>query len=61
MCATVPEGLPDGGVIDPVCGMRVHLGPHAITLQHDGRTIGFCATGCREVYAADHCISSSDS
>lgn len=47
-------GLPDGVVIDPVCGMRVHLGRKAITLDHDGRTLGFCATGCRDVYAHDH-------
>jgi hypothetical protein len=46
--------LPDGVVIDPVCGMRVHLGPQAITLEHDGRTVGCCATGCQQVYAQDH-------
>jgi YHS domain-containing protein len=49
-------GLPDGVVIDPVCGMQVHLGRSAITLESDGRTIGFCATGCRRVYAQDHDI-----
>lgn len=48
------EDLPDGEAIDPVCGMRVHLGPHAHTLTHNGRTIGFCASGCRAVYAEDH-------
>ncbi len=53
---TVPEDLPHSVVIDPVCGMRVHLGPHAVTLVHDGRTLGFCATGCRAVYAQDHNI-----
>lgn len=54
--ARPPEAtdLPDGVVIDPVCGMRVHLGPHTVTLEHDGRILGFCATGCRNVYAADH-------
>ncbi|MGH3412225.1 MAG: hypothetical protein ACRDPH_04000 [Marmoricola sp.] len=46
--------LPDGVVVDPVCGMRVRLGPNAVTLRHDGTTIGFCATGCRSVYAQDH-------
>jgi YHS domain-containing protein len=46
--------LADGVVIDPVCGMKVRLGPHAITIQHEGTTIGFCATGCRDVYAEDH-------
>jgi hypothetical protein len=46
--------LADGVVIDPGCGMKVRLGPHAITIQHEGTTIGFCATGCRDVYAEDH-------
>src|SRR5579875_1952916 len=49
-----PAGLPDDVVIDPVCGMRVHLGKSAITLDHDGRTTGFCAAGCRDVYIQDH-------
>jgi YHS domain-containing protein/phenylpyruvate tautomerase PptA (4-oxalocrotonate tautomerase family) len=50
------QDLADGEVIDPVCGMRVYLGPHAHTLTHNGQTIGFCATGCRAVYAEDHNI-----
>jgi hypothetical protein len=50
-------GLPDGVFVDPVCGMRVHgTGEHAVTLQHDGATVAFCATGCRDVYAQDHHI-----
>lgn len=49
-----PIDLPVGVVIDPVCGMQVHLGKGAITLQHNGRSLGFCATGCRDVYANDH-------
>lgn len=51
--ATAPteDDLPDGVVIDPICGMQVRLGPNAITLDHDGTTIGFCATGCRDAYA----------
>ncbi|GAA4244988.1 hypothetical protein GCM10022255_010350 [Dactylosporangium darangshiense] len=53
---SAPADLPDGVVIDPVCGMRVRLGPQAHTLVHDGRTIGFCATGCLAVYAQDHDI-----
>jgi YHS domain-containing protein len=44
------EGLTEGVLIDPVCGMRVRLGPDAITLDRDGTTLGFCATGCRDVY-----------
>lgn len=43
--------LPEGVVIDPMCGMRVKLGPTAITLEHDGETIGFCAENCRAGYA----------
>jgi YHS domain-containing protein/phenylpyruvate tautomerase PptA (4-oxalocrotonate tautomerase family) len=50
------QDLSDDEVIDPVCGMRVHLGPHAHTLTHNGQTIGFCASGCRAVYAEDHNI-----
>jgi YHS domain-containing protein len=48
------QELSRGEVIDPVCGMRVQLGPHTHTLEHNGQTIGFCASGCRAVYAEDH-------
>ena len=51
------EGLSAGVVIDPVCGMRVHLGPGAVTLDHDGQILGFCAVGCRRVYAADYGVA----
>ena len=43
--------LPEGMVIDPMCGMRVRLRPGAITLEHDGRLMGFCARNCRDAYA----------
>src|SRR5690606_32165631 len=43
--------LPDGVVVDPMCGMRVKLDTTAITLAHDGATLGFCARGCRDAYA----------
>lgn len=43
--------LPEGVVIDPMCGMKVKLGGRAITLEHDGRTLGFCAMNCRDAYA----------
>lgn len=52
-----PQNLSDGEVIDPVCGMRVRLGPRTHTLIHNGQTIGFCAAGCRAVYAEDHNIA----
>ncbi|MER6937060.1 hypothetical protein ABTX24_13055 [Nocardioides sp. NPDC127514] len=48
--------LPEGVVIDPVCGMQVTLGRGAITLEHDGETIGFCAASCRRAYAKEHGI-----
>lgn len=60
---TLPEAedLPEGVRIDPVCGMRVHLGKGTIRLNHNGQTIAFCATGCRNVYAQDHDISLAES
>ena len=41
----------DGAVIDPMCGMTVKLGKGAITLEHQGVTMGFCAKSCRAAYA----------
>lgn len=41
----------------PICGMRVRLGPDAITLEHEGQTLGFCATGCLAAYARNHHLS----
>lgn len=54
--SATPESsdLPDGMVLDPICGMRVRLGPRPITLDHDGTTVGFCWTGCRSAYAQAH-------
>jgi len=43
--------LPDGMVIDPMCGMKVRLGKGAITLEQDGAVLGFCAQNCRDAYA----------
>ncbi|GGS39272.1 hypothetical protein [Actinokineospora fastidiosa] len=51
------EDLPDGVVRDPICGMRVRLGPSAITLERDGKTVGFCAVGCRDTYAANETVA----
>lgn len=37
--------------VDPVCGMSVERnGPH---LERDGRTLWFCADGCRHEFVAD--------
>ena len=49
--------LPKDVLIDPVCGMRVRLGKGTISLNHDGQTVAFCASGCRNVYAQDHNIA----
>lgn len=43
--------LPEGVVVDPMCGMQVKLGPRAITLEHRDETLGFCAEACRAAYA----------
>lgn len=48
--------LPDGVVADPICGMHVELDPDAITVDHDGRHVGFCSRGCRATYTRLHGI-----
>lgn len=50
---------PPGSVLDPVCGMVVRLDDRALTLDHEGVTYGFCAEGCRRVFAEDHDIALS--
>ncbi|GAA1719518.1 hypothetical protein [Brachybacterium phenoliresistens] len=50
------EPVPDGMLVDPMCGMLVRPGPRAITLEHDGETIGFCAVACRDAYRAQHAL-----
>lgn len=58
--AAVREGrkvaAPDGHLVDPMCGMFVRPGPGAITLEHHGETLGFCASGCRDAYRAEHAL-----
>lgn len=49
--------LPEGVVIDPMCGMRVRLGKGAITLEHNGVVLGFCAQNCRDAYARQEGIA----
>ena len=39
--------------IDPVCGMTVRPETAAARLEHDGRTILFCSTHCRDRFAAE--------
>ncbi|GLX07556.1 YHS domain-containing protein [Microbispora sp. NBRC 16548] len=38
--------VPDGMVVDPVCGATVPL-EEAVILERDGQTYGFCCTHCR--------------
>jgi phenylpyruvate tautomerase PptA (4-oxalocrotonate tautomerase family)/YHS domain-containing protein len=38
--------------VDPICGMTVALTAEAITLEHEGTTYAFCATACRDIFAA---------
>lgn len=52
--AAAGADLPEGVVIDPMCGMHVRLRPGALTLNHEGQTMGFCASACRAAYASEH-------
>jgi Cu+-exporting ATPase len=38
---------------DPVCGMMVDRKKAAATSEHKGRTIYFCAAGCKKRFDAD--------
>lgn len=42
--------IPEGMLVDPVCGMLVTPGKGAITIEHDGVTWGFCAAACRDAF-----------
>lgn len=42
-----------GSAVDPVCGMTVHIGPDALTLEHAGEAYYFCGSGCKVAFAAD--------
>ena len=48
-----PVDLPAGVVADPICGMHVTIDDDAITLTHNGETLGFCSKGCRSAYTRD--------
>ena len=52
--------LPEGIVVDPICGMQVRLGPRAITLEQGDEVVGFCAKSCRDAYARRHAIPIPD-
>lgn len=40
------------GAVDPVCGMTVDRA-RALTAEHEGRTVHFCSSGCREAFLAE--------
>ena len=42
-----------GGAVDPVCGMTVDPACAADSVEHHGRAVYFCSTGCRDAFVAD--------
>ncbi|GAB3045011.1 hypothetical protein GCM10027052_29280 [Parafrigoribacterium mesophilum] len=38
---------------DPVCGMSVVAMESSLHVEHDGRTVYFCSSGCRAAFLAD--------
>lgn len=42
--------VPEGMLLDPMCGMLVKDRPQAITFEYDGTTYGFCARSCRDAF-----------
>ena len=38
--------------LDPVCGMYIRPGDAAATSQHVGKTVYFCAAGCKTEFDA---------
>ena len=50
----VPETAPSAETaIDPVCGMSVVAVDSSLHLDHDGRRVWFCGSGCLRAFAAD--------
>lgn len=43
----------EGVAVDPVCSMEVETESARHTLDHEGVTLFFCGSGCREKYARD--------
>ncbi len=39
--------------LDPVCGMSIRPSDAAATSEYEGRTIYFCASGCKEQFDAN--------
>jgi xanthine dehydrogenase accessory factor len=42
-----------GTALDPVCGMTVATVETSLHLDHDGRRVWFCGSGCLRAFAAD--------
>lgn len=42
-----------GTATDPVCGMTVATVPASLHIEHAGRTVWFCAPGCRRAFLKD--------
>ena len=52
--ATGDLAAPDAGeATDPVCGMRIDPATAAAHVEHRGRDVSFCSTGCRDSFVAD--------
>ncbi len=43
---------PAAAGIDPVCGMTVDAGVDALHLEHDGKVVWFCGSGCMQAFRA---------
>jgi Cu+-exporting ATPase len=43
----------EGGVTDPVCGMKVEAARSRHHAEHDGQTYYFCSAGCHRKFVAD--------
>jgi P-type Cu+ transporter len=50
---TAQEPDPADTVVDPVCGMTITPDTAAATTDHQGTTVHFCSTGCRDAFVAD--------
>ncbi len=46
------QRLPDGKVIDPVCGMTIDPETAAARLEIGGKTVFFCSVACRDAFKA---------
>jgi xanthine dehydrogenase accessory factor len=40
-----------GEAVDPVCGMTVAMVDTSLHLEHEGRTVWFCGSGCLRAFA----------